>query len=90
MFCRFFVSLFPLVYFFVQHKVHRVPGGSLVVSTRNAVLTSMTAYTRYSFFEWGLIFLDVLYDSLSEREFKDASLQVSSRSSDTIHHLIGI
>ncbi|KAF9039713.1 hypothetical protein BDZ89DRAFT_1060854 [Hymenopellis radicata] len=57
----FFVSLIPLVYFFVQHKVHRIPG----------------AYTRYSFFEWGLIFFDVLYDSLSEREFKDASLQIS-------------
>ncbi|KAF8893298.1 Frag1/DRAM/Sfk1 family-domain-containing protein [Mucidula mucida] len=64
----FFVSLFPLVYFFVQHKVHRVPG----------------AYTRYSFFEWGLIFLDVLYDSLSEREFKDASLQVSLSSFSSI------
>lgn len=25
----FFATLVPLVYFFIQHKVHRVPGGML-------------------------------------------------------------
>ena len=25
--CRFFLTLIPLVYFFIQHKVHRIPGG---------------------------------------------------------------
>ncbi|KAK0193555.1 Frag1/DRAM/Sfk1 family-domain-containing protein [Armillaria mellea] len=62
---RFFTSIIPLVYFFIQHKVHRIPG----------------AYTRYSFFEWGLIFFDILYDSIAETEFKDAALQVSLNSS---------
>ncbi|KXN85854.1 Protein cwh43 [Leucoagaricus sp. SymC.cos] len=57
----FFVSIAPLVYFFVQHKVHRIPG----------------AYTQYAFFEWGLIFFDVLYDSISEREFAEADLKPS-------------
>ena len=35
------------------------------------------AYTRYSFFEWALIILDVLYDSSAELDFKAADLKVS-------------
>jgi hypothetical protein len=35
------------------------------------------AYTYYAFFEWTLIFLDVLYDGITEIEFKDADFQVS-------------
>ncbi|KAF5327734.1 hypothetical protein D9619_004534 [Psilocybe cf. subviscida] len=57
----FFATLVPLIYFFVQHKVHRIPG----------------AYTQYAFCEWGLIFFDVLYDALSERDFKEAGLTIS-------------
>ncbi|KAF8905015.1 Frag1/DRAM/Sfk1 family-domain-containing protein [Gymnopilus junonius] len=57
----FFVTIVPLVYFFIQHKVHRIPG----------------AYTHYAFFEWGLIFFDVLYDSVSEQEFREAGLNIS-------------
>ncbi|KAJ7284841.1 Frag1/DRAM/Sfk1 family-domain-containing protein [Mycena rebaudengoi] len=49
----FFLSLIPMVYFYIQHKVHRIPG----------------AYSRYSIFEWGLIVFDILFDSLSEDEF---------------------
>ena len=36
----------------------------------------MVAYTRYSFFEWALIFLDVLYDSSAELDFEAADLKV--------------
>ena len=36
----------------------------------------MIAYTQYSFFEWGLIFLDVLYDSSAELDFCSAELKV--------------
>ncbi|KAH9481549.1 Protein cwh43 [Psilocybe cubensis] len=57
----FFATIGPLVYFFIQHKVHRIPG----------------AYTRYAFFEWGLIFFDVLYDSVAEQEFREADLHAS-------------
>ncbi|KAI9567300.1 Frag1/DRAM/Sfk1 family-domain-containing protein [Boletus coccyginus] len=60
-FSSFFALIIPLVYFFIQHKVHRIPG----------------AYTRYAFFEWGLIFLDVLYDSISGADFKHCNLQAS-------------
>ncbi|KAH9441493.1 hypothetical protein Pst134EA_029500 [Puccinia striiformis f. sp. tritici] len=49
----FFLSLIPLVYFFLQHKVKRVPG----------------AYTYYAFVEWSLILYDVLYDSSTIIDF---------------------
>ncbi|KAF9067240.1 Frag1/DRAM/Sfk1 family-domain-containing protein [Rhodocollybia butyracea] len=71
----FFLSIGPLVYFFIQHKVHRIPG----------------AYTHYSFFEWGLIFLDVLYDACAEEEFRLNDLHVTvgdssnGKGSKTIH-----
>lgn len=57
----FFATIIPLIYFFIQHKVHRIPG----------------AYTHYAFFEWALIILDVTYDSVTETEFRDAQLQIT-------------
>lgn len=36
-----------------------------------------TAYTWYSFFEWGLILLDILYDSIVELDLKMSRLQAS-------------
>lgn len=56
----FFGSIIPMVYFFVQHKVYKIPG----------------AYTRYSFFEWGLILLDILYDSITGIDFERSKLQI--------------
>ncbi|KAG6822316.1 hypothetical protein H0H92_014347, partial [Tricholoma furcatifolium] len=32
-------------------------------------------YTHYAFFEWGLIFFDVLYDAMAEQEYREANLQ---------------
>ncbi|KAI0366313.1 hypothetical protein BV20DRAFT_952512 [Pilatotrama ljubarskyi] len=58
---RFFAAIVPMLYFFIQHKVHRVPG----------------AYTRYSFFEWALILLDVAYDSSAELDFNAADLKIT-------------
>ncbi|KAK4244961.1 Frag1/DRAM/Sfk1 family-domain-containing protein [Corynascus novoguineensis] len=49
----FFGTLVPLVYFFIQHKVHRVAG----------------AYTIYAFFEWSLILLDVAFDAVTALDF---------------------
>ncbi|KAH8904510.1 hypothetical protein BR93DRAFT_939606 [Coniochaeta sp. PMI_546] len=49
----FFGTLVPLVYFFIQHKVHRVAG----------------AYTIYAFFEWSLVLLDVAFDAVSALDF---------------------
>ena len=30
---RFFLSIVPMIYFFVQHKVHRIPGGGVCISS---------------------------------------------------------
>ncbi|KAK1760301.1 Frag1/DRAM/Sfk1 family-domain-containing protein [Echria macrotheca] len=50
----FFGTLVPLVYFFIQHKVHRVAG----------------AYTIYAFFEWALILFDVAFDAVTALDFE--------------------
>ncbi|KIV96631.1 hypothetical protein PV10_00470 [Exophiala mesophila] len=56
----FFGTLVPLVYFFIQHKVHRVPG----------------AYTIYAFFEWSLVLLDVAFDAVTALDFETFELVV--------------
>lgn len=56
----FFSSLVPLVYFFIQHKVHRVAG----------------AYTIYAFFEWSLVLFDVAFDSATIFDFANLELRV--------------
>ncbi|KAH8994787.1 Frag1/DRAM/Sfk1 family-domain-containing protein [Lactarius akahatsu] len=59
---RFWLSLLPMIYFFVQHKVYRVPG----------------AYTRYAFFEWSLILFDILYDSVAIIDLGESGLEAST------------
>ncbi|KAL5435682.1 hypothetical protein PMIN07_001921 [Paraphaeosphaeria minitans] len=56
----FYATIIPLVYFFIQHKVHHVAG----------------AYTIYSFFEWALVLLDVGFDAVTMIEFQNFEIQV--------------
>ncbi|BFZ59036.1 Protein cwh43 [Saitoella coloradoensis] len=56
----FYGVIVPLVYFFIQHKVHRVPG----------------AYTIYAFLEWSLILFDVGFDSITALDFDTFELRV--------------
>ncbi|KAI1431346.1 Frag1/DRAM/Sfk1 family protein [Xylaria sp. CBS 124048] len=49
----FFTTIIPMVYYFIQHKIHRVAG----------------AYTKYSFFEWSLILYDVAFDAVTALDF---------------------
>ncbi|KAH8693034.1 putative integral plasma membrane protein [Talaromyces proteolyticus] len=56
----FFGSLVPLIYYFIQHKVHKVAG----------------AYTKYAFFEWALIFFDVGFDAITALDFEAFELVV--------------
>lgn len=56
----FFGAIVPLVYLFIQHKVHRVPG----------------AYTIYAFVEWSLVFLDILFDSLAAYDLPSLEIVV--------------
>ncbi|KAF3893016.1 putative Integral plasma membrane protein [Trichophyton interdigitale] len=56
----FFATLVPLVYFFIQHKVHKIPG----------------AYTTYAFFEWALILFDVAFDAVTALDFEGFEITV--------------
>ncbi|KAI8358483.1 Frag1/DRAM/Sfk1 family-domain-containing protein [Choanephora cucurbitarum] len=56
----FFTTLPPMIYFFIQHKVQRVPG----------------AYTTYAFFEWSLILYDVAFDAVSAIEFQNFEISI--------------
>ncbi|KAF2870983.1 calcofluor white hypersensitive protein precursor [Massariosphaeria phaeospora] len=56
----FFATLVPLMYFFLQHKVHRVAG----------------AYTIYALFEWVLVLLDVAFDAVTMIEFADFDIVI--------------
>ncbi|KAI9745983.1 MAG: hypothetical protein M1818_000664 [Claussenomyces sp. TS43310] len=56
----FFGTLVPLVYFFIQHKVHKIAG----------------AYTIYAFFEWALILFDVAFDAVTALDFDSFELIV--------------
>ncbi|EEH08961.1 calcofluor white hypersensitive protein [Histoplasma capsulatum G186AR] len=56
----FFGTLVPLIYYFIQHKVHRVPG----------------AYTKYAFFEWALVLFDVGFDAVTVLDFSTFEIVV--------------
>ncbi|CAH6721466.1 protein Cwh43p [[Candida] jaroonii] len=56
----FFLTLIPLVYWFIQHKVHVRPG----------------AYSIYAYFEWALILLDVGFDCWSILDFQDLEISI--------------
>ncbi|MCJ1307744.1 hypothetical protein MMC25_001392 [Agyrium rufum] len=56
----FFGTLVPLIYFFIQHKVHKVAG----------------AYTVYAFFEWALVLFDVSFDAVTAIDFDGLELVV--------------
>ncbi|KAK4556251.1 Protein cwh43 [Recurvomyces mirabilis] len=56
----FFATLVPMLYFFLQHKIHHVAG----------------AYTIYAFFEWTLVLLDVGFDAVTAIDFAGLELVV--------------
>ncbi|KAJ2958189.1 hypothetical protein NQZ79_g6209 [Umbelopsis isabellina] len=56
----FFTTLPPMIYYFIEHKVKRVPG----------------AYTTYAFFEWSLILYDVAFDAVTALDFQNFELFV--------------
>ncbi|KAG0252297.1 hypothetical protein BG011_007078 [Mortierella polycephala] len=56
----FFGALVPMVYFFIQHNVHRIPG----------------AYTYYAFFEWSLIISDLAFDAVCMIDFETFEFRV--------------
>ncbi|SCU99101.1 LADA_0H17568g1_1 [Lachancea dasiensis] len=61
----FFATMFPLIYWFIQHNVYHRAG----------------AYSIYAYFEWALIILDIGFDSLAYKDFKKLSLNLELTSS---------
>lgn len=72
----FFATLVPLIYFFIQHKVHRVAGGEFPRSPIHSLANQCLAYTIYSFFEWSLVLLDVAFDAVTVSEFQNFDIVV--------------
>jgi hypothetical protein len=70
-----------MIYFFVQHKVHLIPGGTFFGDTQPQTECIFTpgqlAYTRYAFFEWSLILFDILFDSLTTLDLGESGLEAS-------------
>lgn len=62
----FFATLIPLIYWFIQHKVHVRPG----------------AYSVYAYFEWSLIILDIGFDTWSIADFQFINFSISNNSID--------
>lgn len=56
----FFGSLPPMIYLFIQHKVHQIPG----------------AYSRYAYFEWNLILTDIGFDAVNALDLKRLQIRV--------------
>lgn len=80
----FFGTLVPLIYYFIQHKIHRVPGGRKTLPALQILLSlGLTdfggAYTIYAFFEWSLVLLDVGFDAVSILDFDKFEFQVVER-----------
>ena len=71
----FFGTLVPLIYFFIQHKVHKVAGGEYV-SVMTGCANASSAYTIYSFFEWALVLLDVGFDAVTALDFSTFELVI--------------
>lgn len=65
----FFGTIIPLIYWFIQHKVHIRPG----------------AYSIYAYFEWGLIFFDILFDSWSAIDFTNIDILISATGIELVH-----
>ncbi|ORX61677.1 fgf receptor activating protein [Hesseltinella vesiculosa] len=57
----FFGSTPFMVYYFIQHKVHQVPG----------------AYSMYAIFEWSLILYDIGFDAVSFLDFQSLEIVIS-------------
>jgi hypothetical protein len=72
----FFATLVPLIYFFIQHKVHRVPGGMAKHPISSIFTDNPPAYTIYAFFEWSLVLLDVAFDAVTMIEFANFEIVV--------------
>ncbi|QEU58704.1 Cwh43 [Kluyveromyces lactis] len=68
----FFGTLIPLIYWFIQHQVHRRAG----------------AYSVYAYFEWSLIVLDIAFDALACQDFDQIKISVSDWSANEDENIV--
>ncbi|XBW37824.1 hypothetical protein QEN19_003399 [Hanseniaspora menglaensis] len=66
--CLFFITLIPLIYWFIQHSVHIQPG----------------AYSVYAYFEWSLILQDVLNDHWYHSSYKNVFINLGGAQEDSL------
>lgn len=67
-FASFFtLTLFPMIYFFIQHKVNHIAG----------------AYSIYAILEWSLVFYDLAFDTCSIPDLTDLEVRVVDVSTRT-------
>lgn len=76
-----FGNLIPLTYFFLQHKVHKVAGGTEAAQAtprndHDPTTNPCIAYTIYAFFEWAMILFDVGFDAVTALDFEGFELIV--------------
>ena len=73
----FTATLAPLVYFYIQHKVHKIAGGAYYCSALCAMSLMLSiAYSIYAIFEWSLIFYDVTFDAVAISDFADFEVRL--------------
>lgn len=71
-----------MIFFFIRHKVHRVPGGKFCCSREDTgqgdldIDSKSPAYTTYAFFEWSLVLLDVAFDAVTALDFDSLEVVV--------------
>lgn len=88
----FFGSIPFMIYFYIQHKIHRVAGGesislSVFADVHNSLLV---AYTTYAFIEWSLIVYDVAFDAVTALDFDTFEIvvrDVKDSSKGYVHRL---
>ena len=66
----------PLIYFFIQHKVHKVAGGLCISAECKIIMLTRSAYTVYAFFEWALVLFDVSFDAVTAIDFENFEIVV--------------
>lgn len=69
-------SLWPISSFNTRSTRDPEVGAPHVLIPCPNLMSHHLAYTRYSFFEWGLIFLDISFDSILATDLRESELRV--------------
>jgi hypothetical protein len=74
----FFLTLIPLTYWFLQHKIHHRSGGKVLRKLPCAMTANQClAYTIYALFEWLEVLLDVAFDACTLYDFSGLEVVIT-------------